>query len=414
MAVGGVRDSTNQTTMGAARRVAVACLLWACLVREVGATQPAQRARTTLAPLITSGRVAVWERSAGAQRAASGAVGAGWSSAMARTHREPQAVILVGTSHVIGSQDTAQTVRHVIDTIRPDAVVVELCRSRTGLMYAGADAAESTPANPFRVYGSSAESPVSTLLRTLSLGGPVSLLLRLLLARSAESALVAADAALPTEANERYCDFRAAREAAEAANATLVLGDRPVEITFERAWLSLSSAERWQLLRSVLALGGGAAQGPSGKDAADAEPGADLSALKAGRPELVADALADTLRRTFPGLARTLIDERDIYLSLTCKSSKAVDGCSCVVGVVGQGHLQGVLRALDEDHSGQFKVLTHTPRRARAKQRVLGVSRTLIDRLAFDLGLGGLLWLAVAVAQSEMTIAIPPIPFIGS
>ena len=66
------------------------------------------------------------------------------------------------------------------------------------------------------------------------------------------------------------------------------------------------------------------------------------------------------------------MDERDIYLSLTMKSSMAVNGCGRVVGVVGRGHTRGVLARLSQNHAGKFKELTWTPTRAAAKEKVLG------------------------------------------
>lgn len=38
-----------------------------------------------------------------------------------------------------------------------------------------------------------------------------------------------------------------------------------------------------------------------------------------------------------------LLHERDMYLAWSLKRSKAVNGSRCVVGVVGKGHLRGVL-----------------------------------------------------------------------
>jgi pheromone shutdown protein TraB len=44
------------------------------------------------------------------------------------------------------------------------------------------------------------------------------------------------------------------------------------------------------------------------------------------------------LAESFPALVAPLVTERDIFLSLTMKSSMAVNGCNRVVGVVGKGH----------------------------------------------------------------------------
>ena len=47
-----------------------------------------------------------------------------------------------------------------------------------------------------------------------------------------------------------------------------------------------------------------------------------------------------------------LISERDLYLAWSLKRSKAVAGARCVVGVVGRGHLRGVVHALTTDEGG--------------------------------------------------------------
>ena len=41
---------------------------------------------------------------------------------------EPEAIWLVGTTHI--SEESAEEVERVVQTVKPDNVVVELCRSR--------------------------------------------------------------------------------------------------------------------------------------------------------------------------------------------------------------------------------------------------------------------------------------------
>ena len=43
----------------------------------------------------------------------------------------------------------------------------------------------------------------------------------------------------------------AARQAAEACDAQLVLGDRPIEVSLQRAWDALGWRRRLQLLRGL-------------------------------------------------------------------------------------------------------------------------------------------------------------------
>ena len=48
-------------------------------------------------------------------------------------YQEPQTIFLIGTAHV--SQRSAEDVHRVAAAVQPDAVVVELCRSRQAVMY---------------------------------------------------------------------------------------------------------------------------------------------------------------------------------------------------------------------------------------------------------------------------------------
>lgn len=348
---------------------AAVAVLWLCGHGTL-AVHPVEQALQRVTR--TTSCVSVWH----AREDSPGEPGAGWASGDSSQHRAPRTIVLVGTSHIIGAEESARLVHDVVDAVKPDAVVVELCRSRTGLMFP-----ETTSATPFGISGPSTEPRSKSVARSLALGGSSSLLLRLLLARTAAG--VASDAGL-----DRYADFRAARVAAEAVNATLVLGDRPVEITLERAWLALSWAERLRLLYLLAA--------PVRSSAPEAGAAADLSTRVLDESTTI-DDMASLMGGMLPGLREVLIRERDIYLSLTCKASRAVDGAECVVGVVGRGHLDGVRRALDEDHAGAFKALTWTPRRARAKQRVLGVPAPIVDRLVVD---GGVLLVMAALLNT--------------
>jgi pheromone shutdown protein TraB len=172
-----------------------------------------------------------------------------------------------------------------------------------------------------------------------------------------------------------YLDFVAARECAEAVDAALVLGDRPIEITLERAWYAMRWGERLRLgaLLCSLPLRRRAATAPADAPSGEAVP-------------LGLEEMGALLAEHFPGLARSLLHERDTFLALTCKSSKAVNNRRLVVGVMGAGHVPGVARALGETQPrGAFKELTWTPRRARARERVLGVvPANLADRLVSD------------------------------
>eukprot|EP00469_Lotharella_globosa_P012620 CAMPEP_0167789064 /NCGR_PEP_ID=MMETSP0111_2-20121227/10446_1 /TAXON_ID=91324 /ORGANISM="Lotharella globosa, Strain CCCM811" /LENGTH=209 /DNA_ID=CAMNT_0007681127 /DNA_START=1 /DNA_END=630 /DNA_ORIENTATION=- len=172
-------------------------------------------------------------------------------------------------------------------------------------------------------------------------------------------------------------DFRAARKAANEVGAQLVLGDRPLEITLERAWELLTWKEKTDLFNLLK-------QGWQSSRSDDVEmlKTVDMALTKEGQDIL--QQYEEMLQEYIPTLLVPLIQERDIFLSLSMKSSMAVNGCKRVVGVVGRAHLDGVMQALSEDHSGKFKLLTRTRRRAAMKEKIFGVSKPLAQRLAFD------------------------------
>lgn len=81
--------------------------------------------------------------------------------------------------------------------------------------------------------------------RSIDLGGQTALALRLLLALFSSK--------ISSDVNRPFGDeFRAARKVAEEVGAQIVLGDRPIEITLERAWNSLKWNEKLNLLINVI------------------------------------------------------------------------------------------------------------------------------------------------------------------
>ncbi|XP_027103867.1 uncharacterized protein [Coffea arabica] len=172
--------------------------------------------------------------------------------------------------------------------------------------------------------------------------------------------------------------FRAARKAAEEIGAQMVLGDRPIEITLERAWNSLIWKEKLSLLTSVI---GGLTSL------------SDLSmkTLKeSSAREENCFQLYEQLSFSYPSLLQPLIHERDTYLAWSLKRSKAVNNSKQVVGVIGKGHMNGVIYSLISDQGNlRFRDL--------AGQRASGDGSTWLVRalrsLIRDTALGMLLWL---------------------
>ena len=98
-------------------------------------------------------------------------------------YEEPREVVILGTNHT--SADSAKAAAALIQSLKPDCVVVELCRSRSGLLQR---AENDSGGNKLLGMSSTARSGekdeggyASAVLRAITLGGNGALLLRLLL-----------------------------------------------------------------------------------------------------------------------------------------------------------------------------------------------------------------------------------------
>ncbi|XP_048138952.1 uncharacterized protein LOC115742224 isoform X2 [Rhodamnia argentea] len=134
---------------------------------------------------------------------------------------EPEEIWLLGTTHI--SRRSADDVARVVRALRPDNVVVELCRSRAGIMYTSS---EGDPSQQLRssMFSLSGTGFFGAVGRSMNLGGQTALALRLLLAIFSSK--------ISSDVNRPFGDeFRAARKVSEEIGAQIVLGDRPIEIT---------------------------------------------------------------------------------------------------------------------------------------------------------------------------------------
>ncbi|XP_039855634.1 traB domain-containing protein-like isoform X4 [Panicum virgatum] len=234
---------------------------------------------------------------------------------------EPEEVWILGTSHL--SPDSVADVERVLRAVQPDNAVVELCRSRAGIMYVSSDASDEPllKSNMFSLGGAKFFGAVN---RSINLGGQSALALRLLLAVLSSK--------ISSGANRPFGEeFRAARKVSEDIGAQLVLGDRPIEITLERAWKSLTWDQKTKL---VISLFRGITSTPDTPDEKTAASPYELY---------------QKLSTSYPSLLQPLIHERDMFLAWSLKRSKAVNKSKTVVGVVGKGHMNGIVYALISD-----------------------------------------------------------------
>ncbi|XP_063950707.1 uncharacterized protein LOC108219774 isoform X4 [Daucus carota subsp. sativus] len=255
---------------------------------------------------------------------------------------EPEVIWLIGTSHV--SSQSAVDVERVVRTVKPDNVVVELCRSslnslvaefifRAGIMFTSNDN-ENGPKLKSNMFSLSGDGFFGAVGRSLNLGGQTALALRLLLAILSSK--------VSTDVKRPFGDeFRVARKTSEEVGAQIVLGDRPIEIT---------------------------------------ESSSDNSNFQ----------LYEQLSFSFPSLLQPLIHERDTYIAWSLKRSKAVNSSKKVVGVIGKGHMNGVIYALVSD-SGELRFRDLVGQRSSGNENG-GWLDTLAKNLVRDTVIGVLLW----------------------
>ncbi|KAH6757760.1 hypothetical protein C2S51_038647 [Perilla frutescens var. frutescens] len=288
---------------------------------------------------------------------------------------EPEAIWIIGTTHV--SQESVSHVQRVIRAVKPENVVVELCRSRqvlglqlsfrAGIMYIpeNDDQKQQLRSSMFSLSGSGFFGAIG---RSINLGGQTALALRLLLATFSSK--------VSSDINRPFGDeFRAARKAAEEIGAQLVLGDRPIEITLERAWNSLTWKEKLSLVSSVI-------RGMTSSD---------LS-VKAVEEPTNGDSsfqLYEQLSFSYPSLLPPLIYERDTFLGWSLKRSKAVNRSGNVVGVIGKGHMNGVIYSLVSD-TGNLRFRDLAGKRHGGNY---GWAASIAKDLVRDTVIGVVLWL---------------------
>ncbi|GAB4826400.1 hypothetical protein Ancab_009265 [Ancistrocladus abbreviatus] len=291
---------------------------------------------------------------------------------------EPEEIWLIGTTHI--SRASAVEVERVVRSLRPDNVVVELCRSRqsfifrAGIMHASDDGelGKQWRSNMFSLSGSEFFGAVG---RSINLGGQTALAFRLLLALF--SSKVSSDVSRPFGD-----EFRAARRVSEEVGAQIVLGDRPIEITLERAWNALKLTEKLNLVVSVVR---GIMLSSDALTENLKESGMDDSPFQ----------LYDWLSYTYPSLLQPLVHERDMYLAWSLKRSKAVNNSKRVVGVIGKGHMNGVIYALISDQ-GNLRFSDLVGKRSSADGS-RGWVNSLVISLARDTIIGILLWLYIVL-----------------
>ncbi|KAL5965831.1 TraB domain-containing protein [Taenia solium] len=187
-------------------------------------------------------------------------------------------VYLVGTAHF--SKESIADVRFIMEKTLPDVVVVELCRNRSHSMLLSED----------DIKRQIRENSLVSYVKNMGVSNGI---LHYLLLRFTKYIMEQIGMAPGGE-------FRAAfQEASKQAHCHLILGDRPIKITLQRAMDALGLWQKTKFLFSLL----------FGFEEITPE---DVEEMKS---EDLLEQLIKALAGDYPELTRIILEERDLYLA---------------------------------------------------------------------------------------------------
>ncbi|OGR03907.1 MAG: conjugal transfer protein TraB [Deltaproteobacteria bacterium RIFOXYD12_FULL_50_9] len=226
-------------------------------------------------------------------------------------------IILIGTAHI--SRKSADLVREVIAREKPDRVCIELDEKRYEAL------AKRKRWETLNLREIIYRKQLTTLIANLVLA-------------SYQKKLGDQLGVMPgTELLE-------AARAAEEQNIPISLCDRDIRITMRRAWHSTSNFKKSYLLATLLASLFDTTEMTEDK----------LSELK--NTDVLSELMQE-LGKALPELKKVLIDERDTFLAEKIKEAPG----KRIVAVVGAGHVQGIIKTINEDRSGMLAEINTIP-----------------------------------------------------
>ncbi|WP_456275990.1 TraB/GumN family protein [Bacillus sp. AK128] len=234
-------------------------------------------------------------------------------------------IIIIGTAHV--SKQSADEVKLVIETERPDSVCIELDQQRYQSI---------TDENKWK------EMDIFEIIKKKK----SSLLLMNLVISSFQKRIAKQLGIKPGQ------EMIQGIESAKEVDAKLVLADRNIQITFSRIWNGLTFWGKSKLLMVIIG-------SIFNKDEISED---ELEKLKS---EDMLDSMLKEFTEAFPALKKTLIDERDQYLAQKIKEAPG----DKIVAVVGAAHVPGIKNEIDKDHD--LKSLSKVPVKKK-KPQILG------------------------------------------
>lgn len=244
---------------------------------------------------------------------------------VAKLNLDDKEILFIGTAHV--SKQSVEEVKEVIENEKPDSVCIELCDARYQSMM---------KKDEWR------EKDIIKIIKEKK----AFLLLANLIMASYQKKIAKQLGIQPGQ--EMLQGINSAKE----VDAELVLADRNIQVTLKRVWRSVGFFGKvklfFSLILSVL----------SDEEITEEE----LEKMKG--EDILSMALED-FAKSFPGLKKALIDERDKYLAQKIKNAPGKK----VVAVLGAGHVPGIMKEIHNEHD--LDELTEIPAKSKL-DKVIG------------------------------------------
>lgn len=226
-------------------------------------------------------------------------------------------ITLIGTAHV--SKQSAKIVEETIHEQNPDTVCVELCQTRL---------ASLKDADRWRNMD---------IVKIIKEKKALLLFINLLLA-SFQKKIADKFGIKPGQ------EMINAINAAQKINADIIACDREIQITLARVWRPMGWWEKTKLVFSLVFSFG----------ASDEISEEDIENMK---QEDILQTLLSDVKKSHPGIEKSLINERDKFLAEKIRSAPGEK----IVAVVGAAHVPGIKKFLAQDEKIDLNELNNLP-----------------------------------------------------
>lgn len=249
-------------------------------------------------------------------------------------------VYLLGTAHF--SPNSVKDVQKVMRAIKPNIVVLELCRERAFMLTLNeADLLEQNRNLTFE--------KVRTAIAQKGLAQGLIYIMFIKMSASLTEKLGLAPGS----------EFRAgANEAHQIPGCSIALGDRSLRVTLARAVASVSAWQKIKLIYQVLMNDAGMTQ----------------EEVEKCKEKDILEQLMQELGVEFPGFKRVILDERNIYLAHSiyncAQNYETSTGPQKVVAIVGIGHVAGIVEHWGKTKDEDIAKLNEIPETSKTRRFV--------------------------------------------